>query len=189
MGEDCLLAGARRVRGEKSRGAISTEIRRDDPATRRGEKMPDLVVGVNVVGEAVEEEDRRPARRTALLEGDVERARVYVPEHGPKRIIEPLSRGFLTWLPGSADASPRWMKAAVRQPRCSDGSPLHRLAGGRFARARQNGPMLGGVRRMSIGEWRGLNQRAGLPLSPRSSPGCAAPVWGWPPREPLERGP
>src|SRR4029077_4752615 len=91
-----------------------------------------------------EEQNRRPARRTALLEGNVEHARVYVPEHGPKRIIELLSRG-------------------------SDGSPLHRRTGGRFARARQNGPMLGGGSAY-------VNRRVAWPQPAGGSPSLTAVI-------------
>ena len=53
-----LLAVAERVARKKARRAIAAQIRDDHPVARRRQQRRDIDIGVNVVGPAVQKNDR-----------------------------------------------------------------------------------------------------------------------------------
>src|SRR5262249_20824758 len=70
--EDCLLSRARRVGREKACRSIAAHVRNDDAAARQN----DFVESADVVGKAVQEDDRRAC--APLFVGDVEDAVAYL---------------------------------------------------------------------------------------------------------------
>ena len=69
--ECCLLAGAWGLGVEKAGRAVAAQIGDDDAIPGGGQRRRDIVIGVHVVRKAVHQHDRLPARRAALLIGDL----------------------------------------------------------------------------------------------------------------------
>ena len=75
-GEHRLLAVARGPVGQEPRAAVAAQVGHDHPAPLRDEQRCDLVVGVDVVGPAVQEQDGGAVLRAGVDVADVEVARV-----------------------------------------------------------------------------------------------------------------
>jgi hypothetical protein len=73
MAESSLLAGARGQPVEKPGRPVTAEIGHQHPPARGGERRSDTVIGVDIIGEAVQQDDRTTLRRPAFLVGDFER--------------------------------------------------------------------------------------------------------------------
>ena len=73
-GERRLLAVARRRSRKEARRAIAAQIRDDHPVAGRGQQRRDVDIAVDVVGPAVQQDDRRAVGRTVLGIADIQNA-------------------------------------------------------------------------------------------------------------------
>ena len=73
-GDDRLLAIAERFTRKKARRAIAAQIRDDHPVARRRQQRRDIDIAVNVVGPAVQKNDRRTIGGTSLSVSNIQDA-------------------------------------------------------------------------------------------------------------------
>ncbi len=76
--EGGLLSAAEGAGGTEPGGAEAPQVRADHPGAVRGQDRDDLVVGVDVVGEAVRQDDRPAVRRAVLKVGDGQHTGIYM---------------------------------------------------------------------------------------------------------------
>ena len=69
-----LLAIAQRFTGKKSRRAIAAQIRDDHPVARRRQQRRDIDIAVNVVGPAVQKNDRGTIGGAGFGVSDIQQA-------------------------------------------------------------------------------------------------------------------
>jgi hypothetical protein len=91
------LAVANRFAREKSRRAVAAQIWDDRPVARRREQWGDVDKAVNVIGPAVQQNDRRPVGGAGLGVADVEDAGVDLLQRAERGIRSRLECGQL-WL-------------------------------------------------------------------------------------------
>jgi hypothetical protein len=75
-GECRRLAVADRIAGEKARGAVAAQIRHDHTIARGCELRCHIDEAMNVVGPAMQQDDRTPARGTRFGVADIQQAGV-----------------------------------------------------------------------------------------------------------------
>ena len=92
---DRLLAVAERVAGKKARRAIAAQIRDDHPVARRRQQRGDIDKAVNVVGPAVQKNDRGTIGGTGFGVSDIEEAGVDLLQRAKRRVRSRLDRAQL----------------------------------------------------------------------------------------------
>ena len=88
-GERRLLAIADRVTGEKSCRAVAAQIRDDHPVARLRQQRRNIGIAVNVVGPAVEKNDRRTIGGTGFGISNIEDAGIDLLERAETRCSSP----------------------------------------------------------------------------------------------------
>ena len=81
-----LLAVADRVAGKKARRAIAAQIRDDHPVARRRQQRRDVDVAVDVVGPAVQQDDRRTIGGAGFGVADIQDAGVDLLQRAEGRV-------------------------------------------------------------------------------------------------------
>ena len=92
-GERRRLAVADRVARQKARRAIAAQIRDDHAIARRGQHGRDIDKAVNVVGPAVQKNDRRAIGRAGFGVADIQDAGIDLLERAERRVRSRLDRG------------------------------------------------------------------------------------------------
>ena len=91
---DCrLLAVAERFTRKKARRAIAAQIRDDHPVARRRQQRGDIDIAVNVVGPAVQKNDRRAIGRAGFGVSDIQDAGIDLLQRAERRVRPRLDRG------------------------------------------------------------------------------------------------
>ena len=116
-GERRRLAVADRVARKKARRAVAAQIRNDHPVARRRQQRRDIDKAVNVVGPAVQKNDRRAIGRTGFGVADVQDAGIDLLQRRERRVRPRLDRGQLAWRRLRGCASQNRLCRAERQPR------------------------------------------------------------------------
>ena len=96
---DRLLAVAERFTGKKARRAIAAQIRDDHPVARRRQQRGDIDIAVNVVGPAVQKNDRRTIGGAGFSVSDVQDAGIDLLQRSERRVRPRLDRGQLAGRP------------------------------------------------------------------------------------------
>ena len=94
-GERRRLAVAERVARKKARRAVAAQIRNDHAVARRRQQRRDIDKAVNVVGPAVQKNDRRAIGGTGFGVADIQDAGIDLLQRGERRVRPRLDRGQL----------------------------------------------------------------------------------------------
>ena len=127
-----VLAIAHRFIGKKSRRAVAAQIRNDHPVARRGQQRRDIDIAVNVVGPAVQKNDRRTIGGAGFGVSDIQDAGIDLLERGERCVRPPLDRGQLrpTLFPPSTSrscrAGRRQLSSRLCRRTCGDDDQLPR---------------------------------------------------------------
>ena len=94
-GERRRLAIAERLARKKTRRAVAAQIRDDHPVARRRQQRRDIDVAVNVVGPAVQKNDRRAIGGTGFGVADIQDAGIDLLQRAERDVRPRLDRGQL----------------------------------------------------------------------------------------------
>ena len=94
-----LLAVAERVAGKKARRAVAAHIRDDHPVARRRQQRGDIDKAVNVVGPAVQKNDRGTIGGAGFGVSDIQQAGIDLLQRAERSVRSRLDRRQLSRLP------------------------------------------------------------------------------------------